>query len=159
MGKIRGKRSLDYLWSGIGAYLKTRPDIRYLFGPVSISQNYPAHAMDMIVYFYQTWFGSQQKSARARLPYRLSPDMHVAFARMFPGASYQDEFRLLKEQLQQMGLAVPTLYKQYTELCEEGGVNFIDFNIDPAFSNCVDGLVVVDLQRVKPARLTRYMGA
>jgi hypothetical protein len=38
-------------------------------------------------------------------------------------------------------------------------VEFIEFNIDPVFANCIDGLVVVDLQQVKPAKLNRYMGA
>jgi hypothetical protein len=32
-----GRRGLDYLWSGIGAYLARYPHYRYLFGPVSIS--------------------------------------------------------------------------------------------------------------------------
>lgn len=32
-----GKRGLDYLWLGIGAYLAKYPQTRYLFGPVSIS--------------------------------------------------------------------------------------------------------------------------
>ena len=58
-----------------------------------------------------------------------------------------------------MGMAVPTLYKQYTELCESGGVSFLGFNIDPNFSNCIDGFVVVDLQQVKQGKLQRYMGS
>lgn len=36
-----GKRSLDYLWFGIGAFLRQNPEIKYLFGPVSLSQAYP----------------------------------------------------------------------------------------------------------------------
>jgi putative hemolysin len=35
-----GRRGLDYLWSGIGAYLARYPHYRYLFGPVSISGDY-----------------------------------------------------------------------------------------------------------------------
>lgn len=35
-----GRRGLDYLWSGIGAYLARYPHYRYLFGPVSISGGY-----------------------------------------------------------------------------------------------------------------------
>jgi hypothetical protein len=34
------------------------------------------------------------------------------------------------------------LYKQYSEVCEPGGVQFIDFGSDPDFNNCVDGLVL-----------------
>ena len=155
--KYWGRRSLDYLWYGIGAYLKTRPDIRYLFGPVSISQAYPPHALAMLVYFYSHYFPTMAFSANARLPYRIDAEKQLELSRMFNAGNYQDDFCTLKDQLQQMGLAVPTMYKQYTELCERGGVEFIDFNVDPAFANCIDGLVVVDLQKVKKAKLNRYM--
>ncbi|STQ13857.1 phospholipid/glycerol acyltransferase [Enterobacter cloacae] len=41
-----GRRGLDYLWSGIGAYLARYPHYRYLFGPVSISGGLPpAHGI------------------------------------------------------------------------------------------------------------------
>lgn len=56
-----------------------------------------------------------------------------------------------------MGCAIPTLYKQYSELCEPGGVRFIDFGIDPDFNNCIDGLVLVDLQQLKESRYQRYI--
>ncbi len=48
-----------------------------------------------------------------------------------------------------MNITVPTLYKQYADLCEMGGVKFIDFNIDESFGRCIDGLVLVDLQQLK----------
>ncbi len=156
--KYWGRRSLDYLWTGIGAYLKTRPDIRYLFGPVSISRSYPPQALAMLVYFYSRYFPAAAPYATARLPYRLDTGQRCELAQLFCAGDYHQDFCILKAQLQQMGLAVPTLYKQYTELCDAGGVAFVDFNIDPAFAHCVDGLVVVDLRRVKPAKLGRYMG-
>ena len=57
-----------------------------------------------------------------------------------------------------MGVAVPTLYKQYSELCEQGGVRFLAFGTDPDFANCVDGLVLVDLTMLKAAKKARYLG-
>jgi hypothetical protein len=56
-----------------------------------------------------------------------------------------------------LGTAVPPLYKQYTELCEPGGVSFLDFNIDPDFNNCVDGLVVDDMEKLKEQKRKRYI--
>jgi hypothetical protein len=50
------------------------------------------------------------------------------------------------------------LYKQYADVCEQGGVRFIDFNIDPDFGYCIDGLVMVDLQQLKPNKRKRYLG-
>ncbi len=54
-------------------------------------------------------------------------------------------------------MSVPTLYKQYSGLCEEGGVSFSAFNIDPDFNDCVDGLVVVDLDKLLPKKRQRYI--
>lgn len=39
-----GGRSIDYLWRGIGAYLRAYPRVRYLFGAVSISAALPPAA-------------------------------------------------------------------------------------------------------------------
>ena len=39
-----GKRSLDYLWQGIGAYVARRPEVRFLFGSVSLSASLPPRA-------------------------------------------------------------------------------------------------------------------
>jgi hypothetical protein len=66
-------------------------------------------------------------------------------------------FRALKEQLARLGLTVPTLYKQYTEVCEPCGARFLDFGVDAQFSNCVDGLVLVDLALLKSAKRARYI--
>jgi hypothetical protein len=52
---------------------------------------------------------------------------------------------------------LPTLYKQYAEICEGGGVSFSAFNIDPDFQNCIDGLVIVDIAKLKARKKARYM--
>ena len=39
--KYWGKRALDYLWMGIGAFIEQNQQYRYLFGPVSLSDAYP----------------------------------------------------------------------------------------------------------------------
>jgi len=56
-----------------------------------------------------------------------------------------------------MGVKIPTLYKQYTDLCLPGGTRFCGFNIDENFGHCVDGLVVVDLGLVKAKKRARYV--
>ena len=77
--------------------------------------------------------------------------------KLFPGKDYAKEFIALKQQLKSMNLAVPTLFKQYTALCEPGGVEFVDFSVDANFGYCVDGLIIVDLEKLKPEKRTRYL--
>ncbi|WP_445768029.1 GNAT family N-acyltransferase [Rheinheimera sp.] len=152
-----GKRSLEYLWYGIGAYLKRNPDIRYLFGGVSLSGSYPQAARDLMVYFYSLYFSDTCSSAVSKQPYQLPQVILTELQQHFSGTNYLKDFTQLKHLLANMGLSIPTLYKQYSELCEPGGVKFLAFGTDPDFANCVDGLVLVDLTKLKAAKRARYL--
>jgi len=156
--KYWGKRSLDYLWFGIGAYLRKHPEIRYLYGPVSISGAFPSAAKDLLVYFFSLYFPSPETWATARMPYRLEAAKQAELAQQFSGSDYKTDFRHLRTSLRHAGCSIPTLYKQYSELCETGGVHFIDFNIDPDFSNCLDALVIVDVSQLLASKRERYIG-
>ncbi|WP_225759423.1 MULTISPECIES: lysophospholipid acyltransferase family protein [unclassified Leclercia] len=151
-----GRRGLDYLWSGIGAYLARYPHYRYLFGPVSISGGLPPAARDLLVAFYRLWFPASHPLAASRRPYPASLPEVLA---QFGGEDYVEDLTRLKSLLGNLGCGIPPLYKQYSELCEPGGVQFIDFGSDPAFNNCVDGLVLVDLCYLKASRYQRYIEA
>ena len=149
-----GRRSLDYLWQGIGAFLARHPEYRYLFGPVSISAGLPLAARDLLIAFYRLYFPATCQVARSRHPYPASLPQHL---QQFSGKDYQADLTRLKGLLDNLGCAIPTLYKQYSELCEPGGVEFLDFGTDPAFADCIDGLVLVDLSRLKSQKRQRYI--
>jgi putative hemolysin len=152
-----GTRALDYLWQGIGAYLHQHPNVRYMFGPVSLSAAYPKVAKDMLTHFYSTYFPSNEGLVTPTDPFYVNHMEITAFKESLQGLSYKDGFKLLKRELAHMGLVVPTLYKQYSDLCEEDGVQFAGFNVDQDFSDCVDGFIVVDLEKVKLSKKERYI--
>ncbi len=148
-----GRRSLDYLWFGIGAYLKNRPETQYLFGPVSLSNAYPEDAKQLLVSFYKQQFGSLTELAHAKHPYHLSEKYENYFV-----GDYKLNFKRLNFFLDALNVKVPTLFKQYSELCDNNGTHFIDFSIDPDFSHCIDGLIMVSINEIKPKKLKRYIG-
>lgn len=155
--KYWGKRSLEYLWYGIGAYLKQSPELRYLFGGVSLSNNYPKAAQDLMVYFYSLYFSKEPHTAVSNRPYHLPQSIMQELQQHFCGNNYTEDFVQLKHLLANMGVSIPTLYKQYSELCEPGGVQFLAFGSDPDFADCIDGLVLVDIQQIKAAKRARYL--
>jgi hypothetical protein len=152
-----GSRALDYLWQGIGAYLRHHPHIRRLYGPVSISQHYPKAARDILVYYYTTHFGNPPILVPPRQPYPLDQAAIDECRALIPGVDADEEFKVMREYLHAFGLSVPTLYKQYTDVCETGGAQFLAFNVDPDFSNCIDGLICVDLGLLKATKRKRYL--
>lgn len=156
--KYWGKRSLDYLWYGIGAYLNKHPEIRYLFGPVTLSNAMPKAAKDLLVFFYKLHFSNESMQlVNSKMPYHLPQDFCDAVQLQITGEDYKADFVIVKNMLANMECQIPTLYKQYSELCEPGGAQFLDFNIDPDFSDCVDGLVLVDTQLIKAKKRQRYL--
>lgn len=152
-----GKRGLDYLWFGIGAYLARYPHYRYLFGPVSLSASLPPQARDLLVSFYRQHFAPIEAAGGAPLAPSRRP--YPATDPHFADLDYGVALTELKSRLGNLGCAIPTLYKQYSELCEPGGVQFMDFGIDPDFNHCIDGLVWVDVSRIKPHKRARYISS
>lgn len=152
--KYWGKRSLDYLWYGIGAYVRQKPSTRYLYGPVSISNAYPETVKQALVQYYSTYFGPGEPLVKARRAYLLNSEGVEAG---FSGDNSQEDFVRLKEYLGYFDVKVPTLYKQYTDICEPGGVVFDAFSVDPNFGYCVDGLVRIDLKMTRQKKLERYL--
>lgn len=148
--------SLDLLWQGIGIFLSKNPHIRYLFGSVSISNNYNDFAKSAIVSYYKNWFGSNKSYVHGKNKFEISTKDSAEIQSIFKGVDYTEDFRLLKNELKNFGLTVPVLFRQYTELCEFGGAKFLEFNIDTGFSNCVDGFIVLDSNYFKESKLSRY---
>ncbi len=151
-----GSRSLDYLWYGIAAFLNRHPQYRYLLGAVSISNSFSRAAKDLLVGYYERYYSAERSLVRCRRPYTLDEAACERINAMFQGLSAKEAFVVLKEQLGHMGYSVPTLYKQYTELCNPGGTQFHGFNIDPDFNDCVDGFVVVDIMDLTAFKRKRY---
>jgi putative hemolysin len=145
-----GSRSLDDLWIGIGAYLRAHPEVRYLFGAVSISAELPIAAREQLVAYYGQHYGAE--GAIARRPFRFRAD-----APCYRGLDTEASFKVLRANLDALGAKVPALYKHYIGLCEPGGARFLAFGVDPDFSNSVVGLIDVDLRRMKPKKFQRYI--
>lgn len=154
-----GSRSLDYLWQGIGAYLRHRPQLRYLFGPVSLSAALSLSAREWIVHCHQHYFGDPELLARARNPFQISTEVVQEATPMWREFDSKAGLQALKHRLAHGDSTLPVLYRQYVDLCEPDGVRFLAFGVDPAFGHCVDGLIRLDLARLKPAKRLRYLGS
>ncbi|MCW4149674.1 lysophospholipid acyltransferase family protein [Halomonas sp. 18H] len=153
-----GRRSLEYLWVVLGAYLREHPEVRWLFGPVTIPNLMPPLARELLVGYYRHYHGDDSAGIRPRAPYRLSLAGEQEVERLLSGDDAQQDFCRLRHALQAMGAGVPALYKQYIEVAEPGGARFLAFGVDAGFGYCTDGLVEVDISRLKPEKRARYIG-
>lgn len=157
--KYWGSRALDYLWQGIGAYIRTHPQTKYLFGAVSISNRFNEYSKALMVDFYTNYFGANSNIIEHKYRYIPEQRFKEQIKSIFCYNDYQRDMNTLKRELEFQGFSLPTLYRQYSEICEVGGVKFYDFGYDMEFSNCLDGFIVVDLSKLKPKKRDRYIAS
>ncbi|MCB0731555.1 MAG: lysophospholipid acyltransferase family protein, partial [Ignavibacteriae bacterium] len=149
--------ALHLLWQGIGAFLYKHPEITHMFGPVSISKHYTQSALEPIVFYYKKWFGNCISDVKAKNELRLSERSNINLSNEFVGLTYKEDYRILKNILKPLGYSVPTLYKQYTDLCEPDGVKFLCFGVDESFDMCIDGFIFIQVSKIAKEKRERYI--
>lgn len=152
-----GKASLDYLWQGLGAYLSHHPEIRYLLGPVSLSADYPKALRDALVVFHQRHYSAPEALARARHPHLIDPQTRMDLNGAFAATDRARGFEHLQSVFAEQGHRLPVLFKHYPALFEEDGYQLLAFSVDSDFGECLDGLFLADLTKMKPAKRKRYL--
>jgi putative hemolysin len=145
------------LWKGIGRFIVDNPQYKSLFGPVSMSDEYQTLSKQLMVGYLKAarYQNDMAGFVKARKPHRAKP---------LKGWDIDAAVRLLKDDVDAVSeliagiehdrKGVPVLLKQYLKL----GGRIIGFNVDPAFGNVLDGLIMVDLTKTDPRMRERYLG-
>ena len=151
-------RALTYLWQGLLAYFAHNPNMKYGYGMVTIDADTPPKAVAALVYYYTTFFPSPKDMImRARTPYVLVDEDVIEFKALFSGLDSREAFVVLKKYLKTMRIVVPTLFKQYTEVFEEGAVGFQAFNVNEQWSGVVEGFIIAEIACLKPKKRKLYV--
>lgn len=149
--------SLLLLWKGVAQYVARHPQYRHLFGPVSISSDYQTSSRLLLVAFLKasSFLPQLARLVRPRKPLRTDPITELKLRQQRAVVRDLDEVEALIADLETDLKGVPVLLRQYLRL----GGKLLAFNVDPAFSNVLDGLILVDLVQTDPILLAKYMGA
>lgn len=107
--------ALDNLWDGLGALTVVYPEIRYLFGKMTMYPNYHRECRDMILYFLHKHFPDSDELVRPLHPF--IPDIDLkAMEQLFTGTSFKDDYRILNHAIREFGFNIPPLVNSYMSL-------------------------------------------
>jgi len=149
----KGYLPLLMLWKGVGRFVVQHPRYRNLFGPVSITNEYQSLSKQLMVKFLkQHAFDAELgRYVEAKTPFVESRVRDWTRSTGQAVREIEDVSTLVGD-LEPDGKGVPILLKQYLKL----GGKIMGFNIDPDFSDVLDGLVMVDLVTGDTRSLSRY---
>jgi putative hemolysin len=145
------------LWRGISTFVARNPRYRRVFGPVSISAAYGELSRVLMVEHLREheFLPEFAASVRPRRPLPTAGSAHRGLSWTPSMLKDLGEVSAMVAEMEEDAKGVPVLIREYLKL----GGKIVGFNVDPAFANVVDGLVLVDLAETEPRLLARYMGA
>jgi putative hemolysin len=152
----RSLGALPLLWKGIGRFILKNPRYRILFGAVSISNRYRPLSRHLMVSFLRShhYLSSLSGMVKAKTPFRPTGERDFAQQTIELVGNNLDELSTIISDIESNGAGIPILLKHYLRL----GGRILGFNVDPSFSNVVDGLILVDLTQTDVKILERFVG-
>lgn len=138
---------LFFLWKGINIYLKKNPHYRYMFGSVSISNDYSNASKDAIIYYSHKFLYNDELShlIKPRKKYKITSNVQEYIDSLTNKEYFNiNELDKLLMEIDSKKYKVPVLIRQYIKL----NGKIIGFNIDPKFNNCLDGFILVDVLNI-----------
>jgi putative hemolysin len=142
----RKRLPLFLLWRGILFFLLKNPQYKYLYGPLSISKYYSEVSKSLIVEFVKRYYFDHELAQflKPRKPFKVKTkkvDIEVLLENMPPELGALDNFI---EDIEPEHFRIPVLLKQYARQ----NAKFISFNVDPNFSDVLDGFMILDLKHL-----------
>ena len=107
--------ALDNLWDGLGALTVVMPNVRYLFGKMTMYPSYDRQARDMILFFLQKHFADPDKLIIPVKPLRIETDPHQLSA-LFCETDFKADYRILNREVRLRGYDIPPLVNAYMGL-------------------------------------------
>mgnify|MGYP000415954921 FL=1 len=107
--------ALDNLWDGLGALTVVYPQIKYLFGKVTMYPSYGETCRDMLLYFLHKYFHDDEELVVPIEPLRINTDTAM-LERLFCGGNFKEDYKILNHSVREHGLNIPPLVNAYMSL-------------------------------------------
>ncbi|MBD3169579.1 MAG: GNAT family N-acetyltransferase [candidate division Zixibacteria bacterium] len=147
---------LHLLWKGLGQFVANNPEYRMMFGPVSINNSYQTASRQLMVRFLKenNFANDLAKLVKPRSPLKSQKPRRWHEQATGKLVTDIDEVSALIAEIETNGQGIPILLRHYLRL----GGKLLGFNIDPEFSDVLDGLILVDLTQTPVRILEKYLG-
>lgn len=107
--------ALDNLWDGLGALTVDYPEIKYLFGKMTMYPNYHRECRDMILYFLHKHFPDTESLVHPINQCATSIDIK-AMQRLFTSDNFKENYKILNRTIRDFGFNIPPLVNSYMSL-------------------------------------------
>ncbi len=107
--------ALDNLWDGLGALTIIYPELKYLFGKVTMYPSYSNKCRNMILHFLHKHFPDNDALVTPIKP--LNANIDIPFMEnLFTGNCFKEDYKILNKAIRECGFNIPPLVNAYMSL-------------------------------------------
>lgn len=138
--------SLFLLWKGLLTVLLQNSGYRYLIGPVSISNEFSQFSKSLIVEYVMNNCFDYGMAVHIRPRNKFISQVDGRVDSDIITSSEENDISRVEKVVSDVdnGYRIPVLLKKYLEI----NARIIGFNVDPDFSDCLDGLIMLDVYNI-----------
>lgn len=145
--------ALDNLWDGLGALVLRNPDIKYLFGKVTMYGDYNTSARNMLIYFLRKYFPDKENLMHSRFPISIDID-NEAMEHLFVGQDYSEDYKILSKNIRNFEENIPPLINAYMNLSPT--MKVFDTALNPDFGNVEETGILITISDVYKVKMERH---
>ncbi len=150
----KGMYSLDNLWDGLGTIVIDHPEVKFLFGKITMYPDYDTFARDLILYFMKIYFPDDEDLVVPRKPLQLETREKVLKS-IFTGANYDENYRILTQKVRSLKENIPPLVNAYMNL--SGSMKVFGTSINPAFGNVEETAIIITIADIYDYKKDRHI--
>ncbi len=148
--------ALDNLWDGLGTLMLMNPEAKYLFGKVTMYGDYNREARNILIYFLNRYFPDTENLIDPINPVDLDID-EAKMAKMFNGKDFDENRRILFQQVRLFDENVPPLINSYMNL--SSSMKVFGTVRNPDFGDVEETGLMVTIEDIHPEKARRHLNA
>lgn len=152
---VRSLYALDNLWDGLGALTVIYPQVKYLFGKVTMYPSYNRQCRDYILYFLSKHFPDPDKLVVPITPLPTNINSEE-MAKIFTGDSFKEDYKILNHLVREAGINIPPLVNAYMSLSPS--MRMFGTAINDEFGNVEESGIFFAIEEIFEEKKGRHIG-
>lgn len=150
----KGLFAMDNIWDGLGAIVKDNSGMKYLFGKVTMYQQYNREARNTLLYFMHRFFPDPDKLVYPVTPLEIKMDKEK-LDNIFTGKDYQENYKILVKTIRSYGENIPPLINIYMGISPS--MRTFGTVINPYFGDVEETGIMVTIGDIYDAKKNRHI--
>lgn len=150
----KGMYSLDNLWDGLGAIVIDYPDVKFLFGKVTMYPQFDRLARDLMLFFLNKHFPDKDKLMLPIASLPIETDEKI-LRNIFTGCNYEEDYKILNTQIRRLNENIPPLVNAYMNLSST--MRTFGTALNENFGNVEETGIIVTIKDIYDIKKDRHI--